>query len=321
MNGQAKFADYVNLIGAKINGNVHLEEATAWRIDLSGAEAQEVLLQGLGWSCQGGKAPVSAEAQAATARTQPVPAHWPFESAWRQVRCDGADPTQLPALFLRNTHFADFQDSPEAWPPVLDLEGFRYDRIGAFGGAGRTDMRRRSPAEWADWLARDQTFSTQPYAQLVTVLAAAGHRDTADAVQLAGRERERAETWKEGRYISWAWLSFLSYVAGYGIGLYTFFVLLWVAGLTVLGADVLWFSERARRRGLWWRLGASLHRLLPVIELSKEFTDFFDNPPPKPDEAPNLSRFQVAYFAGHAIAGWILGFFLIAAMGGIIQKA
>ena len=59
---------------------------------------------------------------------------------------------------------------------------------------------------------------------------------------------------------------------------------------------------------------------LPIIELSKEFTNFFDNPFPEPDQPRNLSPRQTAYFAGHAIAGWILGFFLIAAMGGIIQK-
>jgi hypothetical protein len=97
-------------------------------------------------------------------------------------------------------------------------------------------------------------------------------------------------------------------------------VLLWVLGLTVLGADVLWYSPNARRHRYPWRLGASLHRLLPVIELSKEFTVFFDNPPPKPGDQPNLSRFQMAYFAGHAIAGWVLGFFLLAAMGGLTQK-
>ncbi len=183
-------------------------------------------------------------------------------------------------------------------------------------------MRKRSSEDWSDWLERDRIFSTQPYAQLSNVLLGAGNRDAADAIQVAGRERERrtvCASW--GRPFSCAWLNFLSYVAGYGIGLYTFFVLLWVVGVAVLGADVLWYSPNARKQGYWWRFGASLHRLLPIIELSKEFTDFFDNPPPQFDEKPNLNRFQVAYFASHAIAGWVFGFFLIAAMGGIIQKS
>jgi len=55
--------------------------------------------------------------------------------------------------------------------------------------------------------------------------------------------------------------------------------------------------------------------------LSKEFKDFFDNPQPSTAEEPrNLNRWQAAYFAGHAIAGWILGLFLLAAMSGLTPK-
>ena len=99
----------------------------------------------------------------------------------------------MPTLTLRNFHVADFQDSADAWPPLIELEGFRYDRIGRYGSTVGYDMRKRSVAEWTDWLLRDRTFSTQPYTELSPVLAAAGHRDTADAIQLAGRERERGE--------------------------------------------------------------------------------------------------------------------------------
>jgi hypothetical protein len=97
-------------------------------------------------------------------------------------------------------------------------------------------------------------------------------------------------------------------------------VLLWVTGFAVLGADILWYSANARKHRYWWRFGASLQQLLPVIELSKEFTNFFENPQPQPGAPVNLNRFQVAYFAGHALVGWILGFFLLAAMSGITQK-
>jgi bifunctional N-acetylglucosamine-1-phosphate-uridyltransferase/glucosamine-1-phosphate-acetyltransferase GlmU-like protein len=322
MRNGATFKGPVSLIGAKIGGNLQLWGSAAWRVDLSGADARELMLVGLGWWCAGGKAPASVAAAASKNGDKPAPVHWRLsDPAWHEARCDASDPATLPALLLRNTHVDAFQDSADAWPPAMDLEGFHYDRLGGVGGTGRDDMRRRSSDEWTDWLARDPTFSTQPYTELSSVLAAAGHRDTADAVQLAGRERERHEACANwSRPGTCAWLTFLSYVAGYGIGLYTFFVLLWVLGLTVLGADVLWYSPNARRHRYPWRLGASLHRLLPVIELSKEFTDFFDNPPPKPGGQPNLSRFQLAYFAGHAIAGWVLGFFLLAAMGGITQK-
>jgi hypothetical protein len=212
----------------------------------------------------------------------------------------------------------------------LDLEGLRYDRLGGLQGEGSADLRRRTPEQWIDWLARDPTFSTQPYNQLSTVLTAAGRRETADVILFAGRQRERDEIWSRSHigfwqwlrhdFPSWLWLSFLSGVAGYGIGVYTFRVLWWVAGLTVLGAAVLWFSSYPRQRSVAWRLGASLHRLLPIISLSKEFEDFFDNHPTDLDSAPNLNRVQVGYFAAHAIVGWALGLILLAAMSGLTQK-
>jgi hypothetical protein len=110
-------------------------------------------------------------------------------------------------------------------------------------------------------------------------------------------------------------------VAGYGIGLYTFRVLVWVVVLTVVGAAVLWYSPYARSRSVWWRLGASLHRLLPIVELNKEFKDFYENPPPAQANQPrNLNTFQVVFFSFIALAGWVLGFFLLAAMSGLTPK-
>jgi hypothetical protein len=179
-------------------------------------------------------------------------------------------------------------------------------------------------------LARDRTFSPQPYNQLASVLMSAGRRDTAEMIMFAGRERERDEIWSRRpdvgfwRWLShdfwsWIWLSFLSVVAGYGIGLYTFRVLWWVAGLTVLGTVLLAFSPHARQHGVAWRFGATLHRLLPIVELSSDFKDFFE----KPDESGQpikLLRWQKVFFAGIALAGWVLGFFLLAGMGGLIPK-
>jgi hypothetical protein len=62
-----------------------------------------------------------------------------------------------------------------------------------------------------------------------------------------------------------------------------------------------------------------LHRLLPILGLGKEFTDFFDDAPTK-ENWPNLSRPLRLYFAAHAIFGWALGLLVVAAMSGIIQK-
>ena len=317
MRRGAEFRGEIFLIGARVGALLELRYAKAWFVDLSWAEVTGLHTDGLRWWCEDGK-PLNGIADHSLT----------LGKLGSQVpRCERSDGADLPKFILRNVHVGAFQDDPDAWPPSLDLEGFSYDRLGGIAGvsklanSGRADMRKRSPDEWTDWLARDRIFSTQPYSQLSSVLAAAGHRDGAEAIQFVGRQRERGEARARGDLGSWAWLTLFSLVAGYGIGLYTFRVLWWVIGLIVLGAVCLSYSPYARRQGLLWRLGASLHRLLPVVELSKEFKDFFDNPQPSNAEEPrNLNRWQTAYFAGHAIAGWVLGLFLLAAMSGLTQK-
>ena len=54
-------------------------------------------------------------------------------------------------------------------------------------------------------------------------------------------------------------------------------------------AKVESFSPPARARGALWVLGASLHRLLPIVELNKEFRDFFENPTPAHGQPRNLN--------------------------------
>jgi hypothetical protein len=221
-------------------------------------------------------------------------------------------------LILRNTKVGALQDSADAWPPYLDLEGFKYDRLGGLQDNVAADIRARSPEEWRDWLLRDRTFSPQPYTQLAGVLLASGRREFAEDIQYASRERQRSETRGWG---AWLWQTVWWAGAGHGVGLYTFRVLRWVVVLTALGFAVLWLSPNARAHGWIWMLGASLHRLLPVVELNKEFKDFFENPKPTADGGRrNLAGWQVVFFGGIAVGGWILGFILLAAMGGLIPK-
>src|SRR5262249_43520030 len=113
----------------------------------------------------------------------------------------------------------------------------------------------------------------------------------------------------------------LRYVlVGYGIGAYVFRVLWWIVSFTLIGLVILTFSSNARAHSVLWRLGASLHRLLPIISLSKEFDDFFNNPATNANWPRNLNRFQVGYFAFHAIVGWAHGLILLAIMSGLTQK-
>jgi hypothetical protein len=320
MRNGATFHNTVSLISARIGGNLDLRRAVAVAIDLSEADATELLLAGLKWWCPGGKTP-NGSPMGSIAGDDELPVFWPLgNEVWPQARCQADNPLDPPKLTLRNFHVSDFQDDSNAWPPGMDLQGFRYDRLGGLGGGGKDDPGKRSGGAWLDWLAREGDFSTQPYTQLSSVLAVAGQHDIADRIQFSARDGERNEACKNPDHQKCAWLSVLSAVAGYGIGSYTFQVLYWVMGFTVLGAVVLCFSANARQHSLLWRGGASLHRLLPIISLAKEFEMFFENPSPQFDEKPNLTRFQVAYFAVHAIIGWALGLVLLAAMSGITQK-
>jgi hypothetical protein len=311
----ATFKGRVVLGLAKIDGALDLRVATASDLDLSDVTIASELMLGGGssapeWFCR-----YNPDNEASHIR-------WALsdkDKAWRSARCGQDEQGKLPRLSLRNTQVGALQDSDDAWPPNLDLEGFKYDRLGGFAGQGKDDIRSRLPEQWLDSLGRDRQFSHQPYTQLATVLVASGNRDAGDTILYFGRERER-RTVRDWR--TWIWLTGLWGVAGYGIGQYTFQVLWWAAGLTVLGAAVLWFSPYARSQGLLWLLGASLHRLLPVVELSKEFKDFFDNPKRADCRTRrNLNGIQVAFFAVMALLGWIFGFFLIAAITGLTSKS
>jgi hypothetical protein len=78
---------------------------------------------------------------------------------------------------------------------------------------------------------------------------------------------------------------------------------------------LLWVTVPAARtenRGFLWCLGASLSRLLPIIEINKEFTEFFNDP-----ERMRLNALQSIIFSGVGIFGWFLGIVLVAAVTGL----
>jgi hypothetical protein len=239
-------------------------------------------------------------------------------------------------LILRNAQVGAVQDQvdddgKDSWPGhldhqgSLDLQGFVYDRLGGYGG--EQSMLQRDAAWFEGWLARDPTFTRQPYQQLAAVFRAAGDPDRADAVLYAARDRELAWKWHEGecgyglglvrlRGECWeaAGLGLLRITIGYGLGSGFFLILVWVAVFTALGVFVLWFSLAARAKGLLWRVGASLDHLLPIVELNKEFTDFFDDP-----KHERLAGWQLAYFAVQALIGYVLASFVVAGLAGLTQ--
>ncbi len=218
-------------------------------------------------------------------------------------------------LSLRNAHADTLQDTTAAWPRAVNLIGFTYDRLGSLGGqAKQSEVQPRADEWWQQWLARDPVYSPQPYQQLAGVLALQGDKAAADGVRLAERERARAEAWQHRQWAEWGLLTTLQFTVGYGIGSAAFRVIWWVVGLALLGSLVLWAAPTARRKGGLWCIGASLSRLLPIIELNPEFTAFFHDP-----GRERLRSWQLVFFALLGIIGALLGSVLVAAISGLTQ--
>jgi hypothetical protein len=174
-------------------------------------------------------------------------------------------------------------------------------------------MHNRPIGWWRGWLNRDPVYSAQPYVQLASVLGAAGNRDGAADIRFFGRDRERSEllrgcTWLQKlgwveepnddsgacRWGSWLGLSALQAFVGYGIGNYSFRAVGWALKLAVSGLVILTFAPGVRgtrpirywtrlqrgpqQKSLLWCFGASLHRVLPLISINQEFSEFFNDP-------------------------------------------
>ncbi len=222
------------------------------------------------------------------------------------------------ALNLRNAHIGNLMDAENAWPAQahLHLDGFSFNHLGGFEGETGPKMRARGMEWWDSWARLDPEYSPAPYAQLAAALTNAGDRDAANEIRYLGRVRERDTKKGWGSYI---WSGALQYVAGFGIGTYTFRALYWVIGISVLGALYLRTSVQGVRdenHGIIWCFGASLSRLLPVIEINDDFKDFFKNP-----SRATLSGPQSFIFSAMGIVGWILGAILIAAVSGLTQSS
>jgi hypothetical protein len=127
----------------------------------------------------------------------------------------------------------------DAWPAKgqLHLDGFTFNHLGGFAGETGPEMRARGMDWWDNWARLDTSYSPSPYTQLAAALTSEGDRDAANEIRYLGRERER-ETETGSAYV---WSGFLQYVAGFGIGTYTFRVLSWVRGFSLAGAALAIF--------------------------------------------------------------------------------
>jgi hypothetical protein len=157
----------------------------------------------------------------------------------------------------------------------------------------------------------DKSFNSLPYEQLATEFAAAGDHDSADEVHYD----ERVHADEKTGWLSFVWSQLLRWIAGYGIGSYMFRAFYLVLGLSLLGALLLRFRVQGvadEKHGFLWCFGASVNRLLPVVSLKKDFSDFFD------DRRRNMfTPWQDSFFVILTGVGWLLGLILLAAIATI----
>ena len=231
------------------------------------------------------------------------------------------------ALVLRSTHVSVVQDENaripksgqafKAWPPSLDLLGFQYDRFG--------DTRN---FVWADtWLTNarattkianlDDDLMFQPDRSLSAYFKSIGDDDTADDILIRAKDLElrlnKEECEKTGSYkncLRTAQLFLLKYGINYGLARWSLFVLAWSLFFTSLGFAVLSYYRTDNPAG--WRFFASLNRLIPVLDLRKDYKDFFDDP-------KSMKEWQAYYFLFHSVIGYVLALFIVSAFSGIIQ--
>ena len=231
-----------------------------------------------------------------------------------------------PKLTLRNAkvgifRYSETATSEKAKQLDLELDGFKYDRLGPraiarFGARGK-GMSYEESSEWfIEWLARDKSYSPQPYLHLAHVLRNAGHEEVADDILYANREKQRGLT--ETSWGRWLLLSALKFTIGYGYGWRYFRALGWVGGLVILGMIILLISlendnVKAPKNNhiiLSFRDSAfySLDMLLPVIRLRERHYEKVD-----------LVTWARYYFYFHKIIGYVLIFFVIAGLAGLAE--
>lgn len=239
-------------------------------------------------------------------------------------------------LVLRNAQCGAWQDrggsDASSWPPMIDIEGFTYGRLGGLGGSkSEARMLSRPVASYAKLFRRDPAASPHPYEQLAQVFRAAGEPSRANDILYEARERRRADLlvvsrhpnggWLFSPLLRWLGLSLLKWTIGYGLGLRYFRALFWVFGISVLGM-ILLKSFGQQTVVHWWPLFfISLDELLPVITLDRAHEAILSTASKSMQPTPVQQPFWlIAYFYIHKIIGWVIGSFLVAGLAGLTQK-
>jgi hypothetical protein len=219
-----------------------------------------------------------------------------------ELALNGTSWSQGAQLILVNTDVGILHYTEEAWPEKLDLNGFTYVSL----KNRAADDRDPFDVSWfKGWLERQEHYSPQPYEQLASVLLKQGYGNKSRDILFASRKREHFEAADWLREI--LWLPLLYLFTGYGYRMeHAFYA---AAALTLLGTIIMFlWGPSPYKRKFWDSIEYSVDRLLPnAIQLHKS------------SDEPQLVWGVRRYFFLHQLLGFLLAFFIIAGITGLIR--
>ncbi|MCH8030000.1 MAG: pentapeptide repeat-containing protein [Candidatus Dadabacteria bacterium] len=165
------------------------------------------------------------------------------------------------------------------------------------------DMSERSANWFKIWLAKDITFSPQPYEQLAKVLRVAGNKDKANKILFASKKRDMIQA--DWLPLSKLWLILKLF---FNYGNTTNISVLFAIFLVFVGAAVFQSTPQFVELNRPFVFSYSIDMLLPFVELNKFYSEI------------QLSGWQNGYFFIHKFMGWVLTSSSISGIPGITKR-
>jgi hypothetical protein len=197
------------------------------------------------------------------------------------------------------------------WPPLLDLNGFRYTRF-AFPDARSIPSGTRpsdflaQPLGWfLGWLKKSP-FSPQPYEQLAEILRVNGFPDKAKDALYEGKNQEwwNSQIVDVTSAIDFLLLTLSWILIGYGHRIY--YVTVWILVVVVLGTAIFRHTPEVRRAGVS-PVAYSFDMLIPLITLRERHKEV---------DIAGPTRY---YLYLHRIVGYVLASFVVAGLAGLTK--
>lgn len=201
------------------------------------------------------------------------------------------------------------------WPLQLDIKDFVY-RGTYSADPNILDFAGQDSQVLKSWLAKQGSYSPQPYKQLASVLQSSGYIEKSKEILFENRERERFFTTS---ILEWCSLTFYRFVSGYGI-YPLYYGLIWMVIFVFGGCLMLYFIQNPFKKSNSTSRGSvvnqlsvifiySLDRFLPGVKLGEHI-----DPPIRP------SGIVWYWFQIQQIVGFVVAIFLLAGLSGLVER-